>query len=188
MTKLYIGLDVHKASVAIGLAPKGRQEPEYYGRTTSDLDVLVRTIRRIQKKEGVKKEEVKLCYEAGPTGFVMARRFRQMGYDIVVVAPSLTPTRSGERVKTDRRDARKLAGLFRAGELTGVHVPDETDEVIRDMCRARTDAVDTQMRSRLQLGAFLLRNGYRYKGVSHWTYAHMRYLRELVMQHPAQKL
>lgn len=177
MTKLYIGLDVHKASTAIGLATKGTEASEYYGKCSSDLDVLVRTIRRILKKKGVAKAEVKLCYEAGPTGFVLARRMLQMGYDMVVVAPSLIPKRAGERVKTDRRDACKLASLFRAGVLTSVHIPDETDEVIRDACRARTDAVETQMRSRQQLGAFLLRNGYHYKGVSQWTDGHMRYLR-----------
>jgi hypothetical protein len=78
--------------------------------------------------------------------------------------------------------------LFRAGELTAVHIPDGADEVIRDVCRARTDAVDQQTRCRQQLGAFLLRNGYNYTGLSHWTEGHMRYLRELVLPDPAQKL
>jgi transposase len=104
-----------------------------------------------------------------------------------VVAPSLIPVKASDRVKTDRRDARKLAGLFRAGELTFVNVPDAADEVIRDVCRGRTDAADVRGRARQQLGALLLRNGYRYGDKTNWTEAHMRYLRELVLPDPAQK-
>jgi len=105
-----------------------------------------------------------------------------------VVAPSLIPIRAGERIKTDRRDARKLARLHRAGELTAVHVPDASDEAMRDLCRARTDAVQDLRRGRAQLKAFLLRNGYRYTGKSAWTEAHLRYLRELVLPHGAQRV
>ena len=105
----------------------------------------------------------------------------------MVVAPSLIPVRSGERVKTDTRDALKLARLLRAGELTAVYVPDSADEAIRDLCRARSDAVDDQRRSRCRLKAFLLRHGYRYQGKAGWGEAHRRYLRELVFAHPAQK-
>jgi len=105
-----------------------------------------------------------------------------------VVAPSLIPTRSGDRVKTDRRDARKLARLLRAGELTPVYIPDARDEAIRDLCRARSDAVDDRRRSRHRLKGFLLRHGYRYQGKSAWSAAHERYLRELVLPHPAMKV
>jgi transposase len=105
-----------------------------------------------------------------------------------VVAPSLTPKRSGERVKTDRRDARKLARLLRAGELTAVYIPEATDEAMRDLCRARSDAVDDRRRSRHRLKGFLLRHGYRYQGKSSWSAAHERYLRELVLPHPAMKV
>jgi transposase len=105
-----------------------------------------------------------------------------------VVAPSLIPIKSGERIKTDRRDALKLARLHRAGELTAVHVPDAADEAMRDLCRARTDAVQDLRRGRAQLKAFLLRNGYRYTGKSAWTEAHRRYLRELVLPHAAQRV
>ena len=105
-----------------------------------------------------------------------------------MVAPSLTPTRSGDRVKTDRRDARKLARLLRAGELTPVYIPEATDEAIRDLCRARSDAVDDRRRSRHRLKGFLLRHGYRYQGKSSWSAAHERYLRELVLPHPAMKV
>jgi len=105
-----------------------------------------------------------------------------------VVAPSLTPKRSGERVKTDRRDARKLARLLRAGELTAVYIPEATDEAMRDLCRTRSDAVDDRRRSRHRLKGFLLRHGYRYQGKSSWSAAHERYLRELVLPHPAMKV
>jgi transposase len=188
MTKVYIGLDAHKASILIALAFAGRGDPELYGKASADLDSFLKILRRIMEKYQLTKEEVALCYEAGPTGFVLVRRLRHLGFTCEVVAPSLIPVRSSDRVKTDRRDARKLAKLFRAGELTFVHVPDVADEVIRDVCRARTDAVDVQTRSRQQLGALLLRNGYHYTGGSNWTEAHMRYLRELVLPDRAQKV
>ena len=119
---------------------------------------------------------------------MIARRCAQLRIPCTVVAPSLIPTRSGERIKTDRRDALKLARLHRAGELTAVHVPEASDEAMRDLCRARTDAVQDLRRGRAQLKAFLLRNGYRYTGKSAWSEAHRRYLRELVLPHPAQRV
>jgi transposase len=100
----------------------------------------------------------------------------------------MIPKRAGDRVKTDKRDARKLARLLRAGELTPVYLPEPTDEAIRDLCRARTDAVDDRRRSRHRLKGFLLRHGYRYQGKSAWSAAHERYLRELVLPHPAMKV
>ena len=120
-------------------------------------------------------KELRVCYEAGPCGFVIARRLRQLKIDCAVVAPSLTPKGKGDKIKTDRRDARMLARLHRAGELTAVHIPDAHDEAIRDVCRARTDAVGDQRRARHQLKFFLLRNGYRYSESTAWSEAHMRY-------------
>jgi transposase len=108
--------------------------------------------------------------------------------ECAVVAPSLTPTRAGDRLKTDKRDARKLARLLRAGELTEIYIPEPTDEAIRDLCRARSDAVDDRRRSRHRLKAFLLRHGYRYQGRTSWSAAHERYLRELMLPHPAMKV
>jgi len=188
MKKVYIGIDAHKATNTTALAFFGQEEPQIHGKCSADLDRFLTVIRKLQKKHGWTKEEMALCYEAGPTGFVLARRLIQLGYDCQVVAPSLIPSQSGNRVKTDRRDARKLAGLFRAGELTAVHIPEVEDEVIRDVCRGRTDAVSERTRSRMQLGSFLLRNGYHYTGESRWGAGHMRYLRELVLPHPVQKL
>ena len=188
MYALYIGLDVHKALITIGLAFSGDGPTKIQGSCTSNVDRFVVVLGRLLKAHGLTREQVKLCYEAGPCGFVLARHLLRLGYEVEVVAPSLIPTKPGERVKTDRRDAQKLARLLRAGELTRVHIPDATDEVLRDLCRARTDAVDDHMRNRQRLNALLLRNGFHYPGKSAWTEAHMRYLRELVLQEPTQKL
>ncbi|SKB08847.1 Transposase [Prosthecobacter debontii] len=119
---------------------------------------------------------------------MLARHLKKKGIACDVIAPSLTPKGSGDKIKTDRRDARMLARLHRAGELTAVHVPDERDEAIRDLCRARTDAVQDLRSGRYQLKAFLLRNGYRYTETTAWSTAHMRYLRELSLPHAAMKV
>jgi transposase len=187
MKKAYLGIDSHKENNLVAVALAGRGDPELYGKAPADLDAFVRVLRRILTKYGLEKDEVALCYEAGPTGFVLARRLRSLGFECEVVAPSKIPNAAGDRVKTDRRDARKLARLFRAGDLVFVNVPDVADEVIRDVCRGRTDAAEVRARARQQLGALLLRNGYRYGGGSPWSEAHMRYLRELVLPDPAQK-
>lgn len=188
MTQVYIGIDTHKATNQLAHAFEGRDKPENIGRVSADLNGTVDAIRRFQKKHDLKKDQLHICYEAGPTGFVLARRLIKLGYDCIVVAPSKIPTASGDKIKTDKRDARKLARLHRAGELTAVHVPDVADEAIRDVCRARTDAVNAKVRAKKQLLGFLLRNGYHYKGKANWTEAHMRYLRELVLPTPAQKI
>jgi len=187
MARAYIGLDVHKEVIAIGIAFAGKDEAISYGKCSGDIERLLTALRRVLKKHGLTKKDIRLCYEAGPCGFALVRHLLRIGYVVDVVAPSLTPTRSGERVKTDKRDARKLASLLRAGELTAVHVPDEADEVIRDLCRARTDAVTDETRNRHRLGSFLLRNGHHYTGRSPWREAHLKYLRELVLNNPVQK-
>ena len=183
---LFIGLDVHAKNITIALAEGGGGEARLYGTIPNDLHALEKVFARLKKAHPG--AELRVCYEAGPTGFVLARRLAQLKIHCTVVAPSLIPVRSGERIKTDRRDALKLARLLRAGELSAVHVPEASDEAMRDLCRARTDAVADLRRSRAQLKAFLLRNGYRYTGKSAWTEAHRRYLRELVLPHPAQRV
>jgi transposase len=182
----YLGLDVHKESISVAIAEGGREgEVRLLGEISNDMHALEKLLAKLRKAHPGESFEV--CYEAGPCGFGIARRLEQLGVTCSVIAPSLIPQRSGDRVKTDTRDAIRLARLLRAGELTSVYVPDAADEAIRDLCRARSDAVDDQRRSRFRLKAFLLRNGYRYQGKSSWGTAHMRYLRELVLPHAAQK-
>ena len=138
---LYLGLDVHKDSITVAIAeplPKG--EIRLFGSVANSIQAVERTLNRIRKAHPGAHLEV--AYEAGPCGFGIARRLKQLDVPCLVAAPSLIPKQPGAPFKTDQRDARSLARLFRAGELTAVYVPEPTDEAIRDLCRARTDAVD----------------------------------------------
>jgi len=183
---LHIGLDVHKDSITIAIAEPGpKGEIRLFGTITNDLGRLEHALGRIRKAHPG--ATLELAYEAGPCGFVIARRLQQLKVPCLVAAPSLIPKQPGSPFKTDQRDARTIARLLRAGELTGVYIPEATDEAIRDLCRSRTDAVDDLRRCRFRLKAFLLRHGYRYQGKASWSQAHMRYLRELVLPHPAMK-
>lgn len=179
----YVGLDVHKERNEIAIAESGG-EVRLYGSISNDLHALEKLVYKLRGEKVV----LHFVYEAGPCGFVIQRRLAQLGEDCIVVAPSLIPRKSGDRVKTDRRDAITLARLHRAGELSAIHVPDARDEAIRDLVRARTDAVTDRRDNRHRLQAFLLRHGYKYSGKSAWTEAHLRYLRELVLADPAHKV
>jgi len=183
---LYLGLDVHKDSITIAIAQAGSKgEIRLFGTITNDVGRLEKALSRI--REAHPGAHLEVAYEAGPCGFVIARRLKQLKVPCLVAAPSLIPKLPGSPFKTDKRDARAIARLLRAGELTAVYVPEATDEAIRDLCRARTDAVDDHRRCRHRLKAFLLRHGYRYQGKANWSQPHMRYLRELVLPHPAMK-
>jgi transposase len=163
---LFVGLDVHKESISIALAEPGSTgEVRHYGTITNDLHAVEKLMQKL-KRDGY---ELRVCYEAGPCGFGIARRLLQLKVDCQVIAPSLIPKKAGDRQKNDRRDAAKLARLHRAGELTPVHIPDPTDEALRDLCRARTDAMNDLRRTRQQLKAQLLRLDYKYTGRTSWN-------------------
>jgi transposase len=168
----YIGLDVHKEGIVVAVAEGGlrgevRGEVRDYGRIANTPAAL----RRLAGKLGQEGVELRFCYEAGPCGGGIQRQLSQRGDECIVVAPSLIPKRTGDRVKTDRRDAASLAKLHRAGELTAVWVPDPGHEAMRDLVRARLDAVRALRRSRQQLSGFLLRQGCHY-GRPAWTKLH----------------
>jgi transposase len=171
----YVGLDVHKDGIVVAVAEGGiRGEVRQYGRIANTATALDRLMRRLGG-EGVR---LRFCYEAGPCGYGIQRHVSTHEHECVVVAPSLIPKRAGDRVKTDRRDAASLARLHRAGELTAVWVPDPGHEAMRDLVRARLDAVHALRRARQQLSGFLLRQGCHY-GRPAWTKLHRRWLADL---------
>src|SRR5271165_6568135 len=168
----YVGLDVHKDTIVVAVADGGlRGEVREYGRIANTAAALDRLARKL----GADRVKLRFCYEAGPCGYGIQRQLSTAGHECVVVAPSLIPKRAGDRVKTDRRDAASLARLHRAGELTAVWVPDPGHEAMRDLVRARLDAVHALRRARQQLSGFLLRQGLHYCRPA-WTKLHRRWL------------
>jgi transposase len=164
----YIGLDVHKNSISIAIAEDGRErEVNFYGVINNDLDQLHKFLRK-QISQGA---EPRCVYEAGPCGYNIYRSLSDKGIACVVAAPSQIPKKSGDRIKTDRRDSENLAKLHRAGELTAVYVPNSKDEALRDLVRAREDSVNALKRAKQQLGAFLLRHHICYSEKSKWSKA-----------------
>jgi len=182
----FIGLDVHKESVALSIAPGDSTEVRHYGTIGGRLEDLDKVIKKLQS--AAPEAELRFCYEAGPTGYPLCRHLRKQGFKCEVVAPSLIPKKASDRVKTNRRDSLQLARLFRAGELTGIYVPAAADEAIRDLVRGRDAALIEQRKARQRLKGFLLRHGFRYAGKSSWTEAHRRYLARLIMPFPAQQI
>ena len=169
----YVGLDVHKSTIAVAVAPAGRESPTYLGEFANQPKVISKLADKLARRyDG---EVIQFCYEAGPCGYEVYRQLKGLGFDCAVVAPSRIPKAPGERIKTDRRDACKLARLLRSGELTPVWVPDEEQEAMRDLVRARADFKTAERKARQQLGAFLLRHG-RHWSKSRWTQGHYAWL------------
>ena len=159
---LFSGLDVHNDTIAVSLAPGDSTEVRRYGIIGGEHDDVLRLIKKLSAAHpGV---ILKFCYEAGPRGYPLCRFIRSHGVECIIVAPSKVPRQPGDRVKTDRRDADQLARLYRAGELTGIYVPDPQDEAVRDLIRARYQVQKQQHRARQQLKMFLLRQNIRYAG------------------------
>src|SRR6266513_3286226 len=151
----FVGLDVHAETIAVAVA-----EVDGEVRSLGIIPNRAESIGRLMRKLG-KPEQLRVCYEAGPTGYVLYWQLTQMGVKCEVVAPTLVPVKAGDRVKTERRDAAKLARSYRAGDLTPVWVPDAAHEALRDLVRAREDAKQDQLRARHRLNKFLLRHGQR---------------------------
>ena len=191
MTKktYYVGLDVHKETIAIAYTEaRSRKNAIYHKECGGSNPAAEAALRKLAAELDVKLQDLKICYEAGPTGFVLARRLEQLGVEVAVMAPSKTERKPNEKIKTDKRDAKKIAKLYRNGDITEVRIPPSLDEAVRDLCRARTDASDDLSRAKQRLGSFLLRNGYRYSGKTRWTPAHMNYLRHLSLANPTQNI
>jgi len=177
----YVGLDVHKDSISIAVAREGRDPAEHLARIPNDPTRLLKKLDRLGRRTNLH-----VCYEAGPTGYGLMRQLEKAGVSCVVVAPSLIPKKSGDRVKTDKRDAAKLAHYLRSGDLTSVRVPDESTEALRDLVRARDDAKRVERAARHRLSKFLLRHDRKYSRPTAWTGIHHEWIRKQTFEHEAQ--
>jgi transposase len=184
-SEIFVALDVAKVKNAVAIAEGGRRgEVRYLGEIENSRAATRKLIAKLSKGY----ERMIFCYEAGPTGYGLFRWITELGHECIVVAPSLIPSKPGDRVKTNRRDAESLAKLLRAGELTAVWVPDEKHEAMRDLVRAREAAAQDLTRKRQQVTAFLLRHGRTYPRKKTWGATHARWLTEQVFEHGPQRI
>jgi transposase len=178
----FVGLDVHADSIAVAVAESGG-EVRSLGTIPNDPEAIAKLMRKLGPLPALR-----VCYEAGPCGYVLYWQLTRLGISCVVVAPTLVPVKAGDRIKTDRRDAQKLARLFRSGDLTPVWVPDGAHEALRDLVRAREAAKRDQLRARHRLQKFLLRHGRRPPlGIKPWTDRFRHWVATLRFEHPAQE-
>src|SRR5476651_1651530 len=177
-------MDVHKATIAVSVADANGGEVRYVGEIANTPEAIEKLVRQLRKGDA----HLSFCYEAGPCGYGIHRQLSDLGWDCQVVAPSLIPKKAGDRVKTDRRDSLSLARLHRAGELTAVWVPDQAQEALRDLTRAREDMKHLQRQARQRLSAFLLRQACRFPGNCKWTQAYFRWLETLKFDQPVLQI
>ncbi len=180
----YVGMDVHKETIAVAVAEARGGEVRYLGEIANSPEAMQKLVKQLRKGDA----GLSFCYEAGPCGYGLHRQLTELGWDCQVVAPSLIPKKAGDRVKTDRRDSLSLARLHRAGELTAVWVPDDAQEALRDLTRAREDMKHLQRQAKQRLLAFLLRHGRSYDGKGNWTQAHYRWLEGVKFGPPVQQI
>lgn len=180
-TVRYVGLDVHADTIVIAVAEEGRAAAKVLAKIPHCFKTL-----RARLKVLSAKAKLLICYEAGPTGYGLCRQLREAGFEAQVIAPSLIPRKSGQGVKTDRRDAAALAHFLRSGDLTEVWVPEEACEALRDLSRAREAAKKAELMARHQLDKFLLRHGRRWEKTS-WTQLHLTWIRTQKFEHEAQR-
>lgn len=184
-TVKYVGMDVHKKTIDVAIADEGRDaEVRHYGTINNDTDSINKLLRKLLSTAC----ELQFVYEAGPCGYTLYRYLKANNLDCTVIAPSLIPRKSGDRIKTDRKDAMSLARQHRVGELTAVYVPAADDEAMRDLTRAREDAKIAERKAKQHLSAFLLRNGIIYTGKSSWSKAHFNWIADIKMTHRAQQI
>lgn len=166
-----VGLDVHKDSITIAVLPRGSERVTETSKVVNEPQVVERLVRRLTSAGSVV-----FVYEAGPCGYDLHRQIAGIGHQCVVIAPALIPVRPGDRVKTDCRDAEKLARYYRAGELTEIRVPSHEEEAARDLPRVREDALEDRLRARHRLSKFLLRQGRVFRETKSWGFSHRRWL------------
>jgi transposase len=180
-TTTFVGIDVHQKQLQVAMLRPDSKEPEEW-QVVHDVKTVRRLARKLRQESG---GEVVACYEAGPAGFSLQRRLDAEGVRCQVIAPSLVPQRPGDRVKTDRRDARTLARMLRADLLTEVYPPTPEQEAVRDLCRAREDLQADRKRAQHRLQKMLLRHGLHYSEGKAWTHAYHRWLARIRFEHPA---
>jgi transposase len=184
-SEVFVGFDTSKLRNAVAVAEDGRSgEVRFLGEIENSGPATAKLVRKLASRY----RRMTFCYEAGPTGYGLQRQIQDLGYECVVVAPSLIPRKPGDRVKTNRRDAISLAKQLRAGELTAVWVPDPHHEAIRDLTRAREAAVEDLRRKRQQIAALLLRQGRHYEGKTAWSKTHLKWLASQPLEHPEQRI
>lgn len=179
----YVGLDVHKNTIAVSIADAGRTKARFYG----EIENTTEAVNALVKKINPDGEVLGVCYEAGPCGYGLYRQLMGLGHECEVVAPTLIPRRASDKIKTDRRDSLRLAELLRAGELTAVWVPDAEQEAIRDLVRTRDDFKTFERQVRQQLLAFMLRHSLQWTGgKKNWTKGFWHWLEAIQMPNPHQ--
>ena len=184
---LFIGLDTHKEFNEVAYIEEHRgAQPVHLGRVSSSKVAVQKLVRQFESK--YPSATLHFVYEAGPCGYWIYRLITSLGHCCYVVAPSLIPKKPGEKIKTDKRDALKLAKLLKSEDLTPIYVPEPEDEAVRDLSRAREVAMKDLKDAKYQLKALLLRNNINYKGTANWSQKHLRWLTELVLPHPAQHI